>query len=135
MENDVINAVKRLKRAGDENSRATQKLRDAASTVAGTVEQFFADQGTHCLPRDYCVNVGRYTYLLSPPVADDDNIMESIRYPLYPGSDNPPTPRRVLLDFAKDIANGWLDEVAVWLESRTKAADVAADTILRGKIN
>lgn len=37
MENSIINSLKRLERAGSENSKATEKLRDAAAEVAGRI--------------------------------------------------------------------------------------------------
>lgn len=121
---DLINALKRLERAGDEHSRATTKLHAAVRKIA----EFIEDQcPAHVpLPRGYMVNEGeRYMYLTRD--------LGPAKYP-YSGEswerdwqfiDRRQT-RESSLQFAKDIAEGLLEEIAAFLEERTQEAEQAA---------
>jgi hypothetical protein len=135
---NTIDAVKRLERAGDENSKATKKLHQAAVTVAGIIE----DQCpvNVALPRGYEVtrvksNVG-YAYFL---LLDRDQYNEG-RYWIdgqgsyLHGDFNswiPGQTRAGSLRFAKDVAEGLLDEIAEFLEQRKADSENAATVLER----
>jgi hypothetical protein len=133
--NNVINAVKRLERAGSENSRATQKLFEAASKVAGLVEKMAPDSVK--LPRGYKViyasaNIGGCHFLIRGDEEEENaDFIDGIGEYLY-GDFNcfiPNQTRRSVLKFAEDIAGGWLDEVAAFLEERAKKSDENSETL------
>lgn len=140
---DVINAVKRLERAGSENSRATKKLHDAASEVAYLIKHQVPVGAD--LPRGYNVvevnsNVGICRFLLLPNGCDEYGEPQSL---WIDGTGNylhgdfrceiPDQTREGSLQFAKDIADGLLNEIAAWLESRVNEADSAAETLEQSK--
>lgn len=136
--NNVINAVKRLERAGDENSRATQKLFEAARNVADLITETVPSGSD--LPRGYYVkkirtNVGSCKFLCK-------EIDDGYGYPVTRYIDGmgdylhgdihcwiPPQDRDTVLQFAKDIAEGLLDEIAAWLENKIAKANDAANIL------
>ena len=133
--NSSIDALKRLERAGSENSRTTQKLREASVVVADTVVRAVEAaqaEGVE-LPRGYAVidqysNVGCFTQLRN----DDGETLNSdcaTAGEEYLHGDFNRTFKVVgrdgILQFAADIADGLLDEIAVFLEERA-AKEVAA---------
>jgi len=125
--NDVINAVKRLERAGSEYSRATQKLYEAAREVATFIENQ-VPVGVK-LPRGYYVkriysNISSEKFLCRDMVGE--NGLETCYIDGIGGYLHgdfrcciPRQNRTAILKFAEDIANGLLDEIAEWLEART----------------
>jgi len=133
MSNNIINAVKRLERAGSENSRATQKLYQAAGNVADLIETQ-VPVGVE-LPRGYyvrevCSNIGSCLFLCRETEDGRDYIDGIGRY-LHgdfhcwiPGQN-----RAVVMQFAEDVADGLLDEIAQWLENRATRADQAAQVL------
>lgn len=136
MSNSIINAVKRLERAGSEHSRATKKLFEAATEVAELIEEI-APVGVP-LPRGYKVikeksNIGVARFLVR---GDDDSYkieyIDGIGDYLHndfhcwiPGQK-----RETVLEFARDVADGLLDEIADFLEKRTQESEIAT-TILQ----
>lgn len=113
---DVIDALKRLHRLGSKDSAQTAKLKEAACILAGDIArtlEFTRDD----LPRGYLLRPG-YPVLMERRWADGEiyNVFDT---------------RRAALRFAEDIANGWLDELADWLEQRTGESDGAAATLRR----
>lgn len=134
MENTVINAVKRLERAGSENSRATQKLFEAAKIVADSIEEN-VPAGVR-LPRGYIVrrvqsNLGSEKFLCRG--TDDLTVfVDGIGGYLHGDFQCwiPAQNRKTVLDFAADIASGLLDEIAAWLEERATQANKAAEVLL-----
>lgn len=143
MANDVINAVKRLERAGSENSRATKKLHEAVRTVA----DFICDQVPRgvTLPRGYFTqrvhsNIGGETFLylgtLYLGTGEDEAVGIDTTGGYLHGDFNCPMPgqtRAGSLQFAKDVAEGLLDEIAVWLEQRASESDSATKTLEAAK--
>lgn len=114
---NVIDALKRLERWGSEDSKATQKLRDAASSLAAHISTLVPSDTE--LPRGYSARQygnAASLYLWEP----DDNDWASVAHT-----------RDNALDFAEDIATGLLDELAAWLEQRTGESDGAAATLRR----
>jgi hypothetical protein len=127
MENtNVINSLKRLERAGSEQSRTTEKLLDAAHILSQHVVEH--------LPHD--VQLGANVYgdemverLLPRDIAIDrqrqlaywDHMID--RYVAVDSS------REMALHFAHDIADGWLNELAAWLEERAAEDAAATQTI------
>jgi len=125
----IIDSVKRLERSGAENSRATQKLRDAAEKLAKHCEDLIDD--TMCgvsLPRGYVVE-GRdgSRYLMSRRVRADDYDGGDFRSAYYEAGVT--TPREDLLILAADVAEGWLDELATFFDQRGAESTSAADVI------
>jgi hypothetical protein len=141
MEKDIINAALRLERAGGENSRATEKLHVAARKVADLIEGL-APVGVD-LPRGYIV------------IRERSNVGSALFLKLYRGQDKhaaeygvnqrhsywidgtggylhgdfhceiPNQSRDGSLMFAKDVAEGLLDEIAEFLEQRAAQSDQA----------
>lgn len=102
--NSVINALKRLERAGSEESRATEKLKNAAEIVAAMIEQRL--EGAEVYPR-------------------------GSQHLNWDGSDTIPHDRNSSLRLARAIATGWLDELATWLEQRSTESAEATATLER----
>lgn len=136
---NIISAVKRLERAGSENSRTTQKLFEAARQVAELIKDM-VPAGAR-LPRGYYVkkvhsNVGSCSFLCRDFPGDYpgevkthyiDGIGEYLHRDIHcwiPGQD-----RNTVLKFAEDVATGLLDEIAEWLEKRNTEAQKLAETL------
>ncbi len=110
---DIINALKRLERAGSEDSRQTKKLVRSAETIGDYIATFCPAEATGWdgeegvdLPRGYCVSptTGHLCCGNWPQVGAD---------------------RVRALAFADDIASGWLDELSAWLEERARESSVS----------
>lgn len=128
----VIDSLKRLERAGSESSRATEKLRLAARDVAEAIEAISMDFLGVVLPRGYVVEMREGSvYLMSRE--QDDNDYCPTRYAFYSYSRTPPT-RTAILEFASDIADGWLDELATFLEARQAESIKAAEILEAAKV-
>lgn len=128
MSNEIINAVKRLERAGSENSRATKKLHDAVRIVADLICDR-APVGVD-LPRGYRVvrirsNVGSANFLEVDGGEDEfgeptSDLVDGDGGYLH-GDFHCPLPaqtRETSLQFAADVADGLLDEISEMLEQR-----------------
>jgi len=138
--NGIINSLKRLERAGNENSRATQKLFKAANDVAAFIEEAVPFECE--LPRGYRIekvrsNVGSASFLVKEGEFGCDYI-DGIGGYLH-GDFHcwiPEQKRSAILQFAEDIATGLLDEIAEFLEKRAdkslSAAEVLTDAIKKG---
>lgn len=138
---NVIDALKRLERAGDENSRSTEKLIAAAITLADAIE-------SKCpayveLPRGYeVVRLGtqdsgysRYLAKMCTPHHEVGNAVFGVASNETDGYDYfAPASRIDALTLAKDIAEGWLVELAEFLEARAKENEAAARKIESAKI-
>ena len=142
-DNKVVNALKRLERAGSEHSRATEKLHAAVRVTAAEVIRI-VPEGVE-LPRGYRVrsiqsNVGNDYFLTYR--SRDNGTWEGADETFDAYVDGcggylhgdfhcpiPPQTRTKSLTFAKDVATGWLDELAAWLEARA-AEDAAATASL-----
>ncbi len=125
----IIDSLKRLERAGSEHSRATEKLHTAARDVARLVKEL-VPVGV-ILPRGYEVrrihsNVGSDLFLVAGGYWVDGcggYLHGDFRCPI------PPQTREASLRFAEDIATGWLDELAEWLEQRAAEDEAATATL------
>jgi len=144
---DLINAVKRLGRVGGEHSRATEKLHEAARTVAAVIKEQVPRHVM--LPRGYC-NYGLehwsgydgHGQLLVKYSPKREGEKPQIQFWIDSGSDWTeqteeyqvrfnilPQSRKGSLEFAKDVAEGLLDEIAVFLETRAQEAERAASVL------
>ena len=137
----TIDALKRLERAGDSQSRATEKLHKAAFAIALVIEKKVPD-GVD-LPRGYRVirehsNVGSDLFLVLERGTDDYG--EPMSYWIdgtggYLHGDFhakiPAQTREGSLQFAEDIATGLLDDIAEFLEQRA-AKEAEATQSLEG---
>lgn len=124
--NDVINSVKRLQRYGNENSRTTEKLRQAALTVAEFIIQQVG-RPYSILPRGYRIEEftvsGEERLILIAPATWCSGELESFllcNEELHPTENyywgdyiycKRPS-KYTLLKFAEDISSGLLDEIA-----------------------
>lgn len=126
MSNNIINAVKRLERYGDENSRTTEKLREAALTVAEFIIQQVG-RPYSILPRGYrieefTISGGERLILIAPAtwcsgelesfflIDEELHPTESYHWDDYIYCKRPS--KYTLLKFAEDISSGLLDEIA-----------------------
>lgn len=135
----LIDSVKRLERAGSANSKATDKLREAASNLA----EWIADRVPTSveLPRGYMVSrlrsgVGSRLFLETPGKPGEygtsySEYLNGFGGCLH-GDFTCPTPkpsREAVLQFAKDVSEGLLDEITEWLEKRAKEDAEATETL------
>ena len=137
--NQIINAVKRLERAGSENSKATQKLREAAVTVAEFIIQQVG-RPYSILPRGYRIEEfkikGQEQLVLIAPATWHDGELESFLLfdeELHPTESyhwddyiycKRPS-KYTLLRFSEDIAAGLLDEIADQIKEENAALNSA----------
>lgn len=123
--NSIINSIKRLERAGDERSKATQKLRDAAFELC--------DYLLETLPRNFSILEADWReqeepgYVLRIKDGADLMIEHMGTYCNYGEWHN--VTRDMALGLAQAVAEGLLDKVAVELERQTKDAERAAEII------
>lgn len=132
----IQDAIARLQRAGDENSKATKKLHEAARNVADLIEQNAPVNVT--LPRGYKVlryksNVGSQLFLKSGHTDEygDGDMVDGCGCYLH-GDFNcwiPAQTRECSLQFARDVAEGLLDEIAAFIEARKTESEKAAETL------
>jgi hypothetical protein len=121
--NAIVNSLMRLDRAGDAHSAANQKLLAAAVAVTAHVAERVGEGAT--LPRGYTTE-GFGLYIpgrerLHGPCLTWNRLMYHY------------TQDRITLEAARhlahDVADGWLDEVAAYLEARTTEAERANTTL------
>lgn len=146
---DLMNSLNRLQRAGDNGSKATKKLHEAASTVADEIcKSVYAARAVgEKLPRGYRVvnvrsNVGDNDFLTLDSGKKNlragdsefgyDEFIDNHTFWIdgtgsYMHGDFhcmiPDQEREGSLRFAKDIAEGLLDEIASFLEARETEAE------------
>lgn len=105
--NAIINSVARLQRAGDASSGANRKLLAAAVRVAEYVAGLVPESGK--LPRGWEVCEGwDAPYLRSyrgDVLTEDAITLDAARH------------------LAHDVADGWLAEVAAWIEDQAQQAE------------
>lgn len=150
MSDNIVNSLKRLERAGSAASRASEKLFEAALDVAGEIEKNVenADAVGVNLPRGYHVfrqksNIGSCLFL-SRFTGEFD---EQYGYPKSESIDGtggylhgdfhseaPEATRESVLQFAKDVSEGLLDEIAEFLEKRTAVSDSATDKLNKSQV-
>jgi len=127
-------AVRRLQRAAAENSRVTRMVFQAARViqdyVLGMVPGHMQAEPADCwdrpssypiLPRGYAAVVGNEHVMYMLARLDQANGSWYWR-----GVDES---REDVLAFARDVANGWLDELAAFLESDSASAANALQTL------
>ncbi len=120
---NVIDALKRLERHGAEHSKTTQKLKEAAAAlaehVASSLPRPVPPRTCLALPRDYWLDAAGLVWQGRPGLPSSACLRgDSLD-------------RNTALQFARDIAEGWLDEVAEWLSARTQADEAAAAELER----
>ena len=141
-DNSIINALKRLERAGSESSRATEKLKDAARDVSRRIADLvwpLDESDIVVLPRSYRVV---WDCNASLEVGMPMPLNERIGAGIPPGTLDYHTlsaywpaqiPRDAALQFAKDLADGWLAELSDLLDARRKADEQATEVINNAK--
>jgi len=120
-DNSIINSLKRLERSGDERSKATQKLRDAAQELCVYLLKN--------LPSNFAISGAEYGDFLRIKDGAEIYVREMGTY--YDYGPNGGMGRSKALGLARAIADGLLDTIADQLEQDTKAAQEAHETIQR----
>ena len=124
----VVSALLRLERAGDEHSRTTGRLCNAAWLVADLLRrqvEALPDQDAECSVRPG-IDLDRRGVHVTLSWPNGEPRYETIA----PYGQTEPVPTRIAaFALAGAIASGWLDEIITWMASRT-AADVAATVTL-----
>jgi hypothetical protein len=131
----IIDDVKRLERAGDENSRVTTKLKHAVDSVASKIlENLGALRPGMRHAHDYeYVKIadrlffGRHSKDLYFDYDGELDLENEEHYCLTSDSRYPY--REVSLHFAKAVAKGLLQEVAVYIETANKQAEKISKTL------
>ncbi len=129
----TIDALKRLDRAGNENSKMTEKLKIAAYEVAERIVRVVGE--SKVLPKAYRVverstNLASEYFLVHKGEYGDEYINGLGQY--LHGDFNcyiPEQTRKACFRFAADIATGFLGEIADMLEKEA-AEQAAASEIL-----
>lgn len=129
--NSLINSLKRLERAGEENSATIQKLKEATEKVAKKLDELirpnmtfpYLDDSFHKIVRSLYYFDGNliwdYDREAQPYTFHDYDLLPKDRY----------VSRKLALDFAKAIADGMLDEIADWIEKKTKQNQEAIEKL------
>ena len=124
---NIINALKRLERAGSEHSRTTEKLVQAADQLADhIIETSLMSLERNAYTGDVIADLPRAYYAVGP------RRIVLGRYVLEPQDSSVGSgtaTRMSALAFAQDIATGWLEELSSWLEQRAAEDEAAAETI------
>lgn len=127
--NTVINALMRLERAGSESSKTTEKLLSAARLVSEKICQSYKLPLEASETGGFGVELPRGYILFSFSDADPNE-----RRAICTGGVDFPDPvfddRDSALRFAQDIATGWLDDLAAFIESQTTSDTDAADVLI-----
>lgn len=137
----LMDSLKRLERAGSTQSRATEKLHEAAAAVATEIINAVPDNMVgEWLPRDYRVvyrksNVGGRYYLTRDDGEETYYIDGEGKNGTYMHGDFhcwiPGQRREGSLLFAKDLADGLLDMIAAHIEEQAGKIEVATDAIAK----
>lgn len=142
MDKKIIEAVERLNRAGAEHARVTASLFKAAKKVARMITE--AVQAGTELTRGYYVKKiyveknDSTGYFLCKDVDTEygdviTEYVDGIGNYLYGDIYHwiPPQDREIVMQFAKDVADGFLDEVSKLLEDRIAETNKAVETLER----
>lgn len=123
----LITALQNLEKASLEQKITRKRLEEAAFVVADYIAEKVGFPAK--LPRGYELErcgMGAYHYLLLKKngvyIAKEGTFLHGIYY-------CPRPPKDVLLQFAQDIANGLIDEIAKWLEARATETHSAANIL------
>jgi hypothetical protein len=116
----IIDSLKRLERIGDENSKTTQKLIQAADELASTIAKQFAVQGTEHfeLPTRFRKTGSNFEETGFLPYAIDQGCL--VFGTGYACEGYVARDRENALAFSRDIANGLLGLLAEILAERLK---------------
>jgi len=135
MSNSIINSLKRLERAGQENSRYTQKVREATSEVADLIATCSISPLTENLTllRELDIYpLGKYSFIRGMQGKVLIKLNDEILNPSgYLPSDGPS--RNTCLEFAKDIADGLIDAIAEEVEVENRKLQEAEEALENAK--
>mgnify|MGYP001576059642 FL=1 len=124
----VVSALLRLERAGDEHSRTTARLCDAAWLVADLLRQrmdALPDPDAMCQVRAG-LNVDRHAVTVWLRDENGNNPWAEL---VAENGDARPPSRRAAHVIARAIASGLIDDIATWLEDRA-SRDITATATL-----
>lgn len=119
---EIINALKRLERVGDEHSVSNAKLRAAAWQVAQLLAKILPVGGD--FPRGYRVEARSYPEPLHVLFAPTGEMINPIS-----GPDS--VAHGAALAFAGDLVDGLLDELATWFGADSKEEERRAERLSR----
>ena len=124
---NIIDSLKRLERIGDENSKTTQKLIEAARDIADKIVKQFAVRDSEVVdlgaPSKLERAAGGYTTTREIHKFAHYAIRESqLTFADRRGDNYVALDRENALQFSKDLANGLLDYLAEILAERLKEA-------------
>ena len=121
----LADAIARLTRAGSEYSRTIDKLRTSVDELAAFLAKTLPQEGAVIkLPRGYVFQwwpSGEY-FLMKK-----EQETTGVRVLIHLTREN--KPRKELLDFAEEIAKGWFDEVAQFLEEEANKFETASISV------
>lgn len=130
MEKNIINSLNRLARLGQENSRMTEKAREAANVLEEKIIKIMPENTS--LPMGYIIiSNDNGDFLMKEGTAEDHTGSACIgecdyvfgKSQVFKGS------RQAILDFSEDLANGLLDKFADFMEERRERMEAAEKTI------
>lgn len=128
-DNSIINSLMRLKRAGAENSKTTQKLKESVEEVAGMLDKIIyplISWGRDYPKYTFYRIIGKLYYTNAGLIWDHDekaDLMNINNYLLCPKEEY--VRRECALSFSKAIAEGLLDEIREWVEKETEKNNAA----------
>lgn len=119
---NIIHSLKRMERLGGENSRLTQKAKEAADELAKQIAESIPFAGK--LPEDYRIISYSEDFLIKETRCPNYEKFEEfeVNGSVYLGNKIYGGNREVVLQFAKDIANGLLDKFADFVEKKNALA-------------
>lgn len=140
MTNNIINSLKRLERAGEENSRHTKKLKEATANVASQIFDSVKDSieldTNYAIEWDYekiadglyFCKIGNNNPFISlcadSPEEADQNCINEYEF----------VTRVNAFEFAKMVNEGVIDKVAEYLEQKRERAIKATERLEFAKI-
>ncbi len=121
----VVDSLKRLERAGSKDSAQTAKLVGAVEALAAHLGAYIPEDET--LPRDY--RLVAYTDYSQPVGGAKRREWHLQRWDYDHQRWEGTNWRESALLVARDVATGWLGELAAWLEERTTQDTTAVETL------
>lgn len=140
---NIIDALKRLERAGDENSRVTEKLKAATVILAEKIQENIETwdklpKGYQLLPgsgeynryliKNLSEKDGKVTYF-NETQCEDPYFIDYHKDTFLWISRSGKLTRKGALEFAKDISEGLLDEISAHIKEAAKKAEKAAEVL------
>ena len=110
---EIIDALKRLERIGSENSKTVEKVKQAADRLSKHLLSVVPEDAER-LPRGYIVLNRSAERVLAIDGESPEVVSHS---------------RHAALRFAEDVATGWLDDLADWLQAQATESESAVQAL------